>query len=112
MPASALKKKSTRLNSSHLVISYAVFCLKKNKQLITLHQFTGADGASPNSLIQARDRTLYGTTQQGGNTACPSGCGTVFHIDAPGHFSTLYAFSGPDGQYPANLLQGHDGTLY
>ena len=89
-----------------------VFHLKTNGQLITLHQFTGADGASPNSLIQARDRTLYGTTQQGGNTACPSGCGTVFHIDAPGHFSTLYAFSGPDGQYPANLLQGHDGTLY
>src|SRR2546426_10384302 len=30
-------RKSTRLNSSHLVISYAVFCLKKkkNKQIIT-----------------------------------------------------------------------------
>src|ERR1022692_3184397 len=28
-------RKSTRLNSSHLVISYAVFCLKKKKQLIT-----------------------------------------------------------------------------
>src|SRR5256885_12520671 len=27
-----LDRKSTRLNSSHLVISYAVFCLKKNKQ--------------------------------------------------------------------------------
>src|SRR5256885_10361593 len=27
---SALDRKSTRLNSSHLVISYAVFCLKKN----------------------------------------------------------------------------------
>src|SRR5256885_7371225 len=26
-------RKSTRLNSSHLVISYAVFCLKKKKQL-------------------------------------------------------------------------------
>src|SRR5256885_4707063 len=25
------ERKSTRLNSSHLVISYAVFCLKKNK---------------------------------------------------------------------------------
>src|SRR5256885_12393516 len=25
-------RKSTRLNSSHLVISYAVFCLKKNTQ--------------------------------------------------------------------------------
>src|SRR2546426_2193267 len=26
-------RKSTRLNSSHLVISYAVFCLKKKKQM-------------------------------------------------------------------------------
>src|SRR5256885_11529016 len=26
-------RKSTRLNSSHLVISYAVFCLKKKKML-------------------------------------------------------------------------------
>src|SRR2546426_4687885 len=30
-PASG-DRKSTRLNSSHLVISYAVFCLKKKKQ--------------------------------------------------------------------------------
>src|SRR5256885_13254913 len=28
-----LDRKSTRLNSSHLVISYAVFCLKKKKKL-------------------------------------------------------------------------------
>src|SRR5256885_7665580 len=28
-------RKSTRLNSSHLVISYAVFCLKKKKQIHT-----------------------------------------------------------------------------
>src|SRR5256885_12475948 len=27
-------RKSTRLNSSHLVISYAVFCLKKKKRII------------------------------------------------------------------------------
>src|SRR2546426_5482008 len=27
-----IDRKSTRLNSSHLVISYAVFCLKKKKQ--------------------------------------------------------------------------------
>src|SRR5256885_12693040 len=27
-----LDRKSTRLNSSHLVISYAVFCLKKKKE--------------------------------------------------------------------------------
>src|SRR5260221_1340485 len=29
----AKDRKSTRLNSSHTVISYAVFCLKKKKQL-------------------------------------------------------------------------------
>src|SRR5256885_6399126 len=30
-------RKSTRLNSSHLVISYAVFCLKKKKKQQTTH---------------------------------------------------------------------------
>src|SRR5256885_5823794 len=31
-PVDVKDRKSTRLNSSHLVISYAVFCLKKKKQ--------------------------------------------------------------------------------
>src|SRR5256885_6424660 len=31
--AAARDRKSTRLNSSHLVISYAVFCLKKKKKI-------------------------------------------------------------------------------
>src|SRR5438034_7515170 len=31
-----LDRKSTRLNSSHTVISYAVFCLKKKKETINL----------------------------------------------------------------------------
>src|SRR5256885_2745963 len=31
-----LDRKSTRLNSSHLVISYAVFCLKKKKNSDTV----------------------------------------------------------------------------
>src|SRR2546426_8178785 len=30
---SSSDRKSTRLNSSHLVISYAVFCLKKKKKM-------------------------------------------------------------------------------
>src|SRR5258708_12383593 len=40
----SLDRKSTRLNSSHQIISYAVFCLKKKKnrndtlQLLTRHQ--------------------------------------------------------------------------
>ena len=31
-------RKSTRLNSSHVVISYAVFCLKKKKKNTTIHK--------------------------------------------------------------------------
>src|SRR5256885_12785941 len=34
-PLAARDRKSTRLNSSHLVISYAVFCLKKKNNQIT-----------------------------------------------------------------------------
>src|SRR3712207_8790920 len=33
--AARLDRKSTRLNSSHANISYAVFCLKKKKRLLT-----------------------------------------------------------------------------
>src|SRR5256885_12039196 len=38
-------RKSTRLNSSHLVISYAVFCLKK-KKTATKHTFHVVDTLS------------------------------------------------------------------
>src|SRR3712207_8037905 len=38
-PTTNLDRKSTRLNSSHANISYAVFCLKKNKY----HQLTRVD---------------------------------------------------------------------
>src|SRR2546426_4751033 len=40
-------RKSTRLNSSHLVISYAVFCLKKKTRTRPAHQrlHRGAGGA-------------------------------------------------------------------
>src|SRR5256885_5452400 len=39
--AHAVDRKSTRLNSSHLVISYAVFCLKKKKNTTNVwHWYT------------------------------------------------------------------------
>src|SRR3712207_7776297 len=44
--ASAPDRKSTRLNSSHANISYAVFCLKKNDDL-------GADDGDVHALISA-----------------------------------------------------------
>src|SRR5256885_12904798 len=39
-------RKSTRLNSSHLVISYAVFCLKKKKIVNTYNSPTRYDNVS------------------------------------------------------------------
>src|SRR2546430_13540644 len=37
LPSSQADRKSTRLNSSHSQISYAVFCLKKKKYKTTQH---------------------------------------------------------------------------
>src|SRR2546426_3306958 len=42
-PSTRQDRKSTRLNSSHLVISYAVFCLKKKKTR-TIMQKQAAEG--------------------------------------------------------------------
>src|SRR5437870_7413327 len=37
LPAGVRDRKSTRLNSSHVAISYAVFCLKKKKYISLYH---------------------------------------------------------------------------
>src|SRR3954464_7438714 len=39
-------RKSTRLNSSHTIISYAVFCLKKKKKTLSTKPNTGSHAAS------------------------------------------------------------------
>src|SRR5256885_11180083 len=44
-------RKSTRLNSSHLVISYAVFCLKKKKNKIYVLGISRYDRGSYNIRI-------------------------------------------------------------
>src|SRR5947209_17263385 len=46
-----LDRKSTRLNSSHANISYAVFCLKKKKERAKVHTPT-ATTTSPLALAQ------------------------------------------------------------
>src|SRR5256885_11046589 len=52
-------RKSTRLNSSHLVISYAVFCLKKKKTMNTTLAFTNADrSADAESLCNMPHRHI------------------------------------------------------
>src|SRR2546426_9392590 len=48
-----IDRKSTRLNSSHLVISYAVFCLKKKKKNRRLRSTT-TPPAPPQAMPRAR----------------------------------------------------------
>src|SRR2546426_7266994 len=43
-------RKSTRLNSSHLVISYAVFCLKKKKEYLAPSRPRSSYGGSMSCL--------------------------------------------------------------
>src|SRR5256885_7024433 len=53
-PTGTSDRKSTRLNSSHLVISYAVFCLKKKDR-------TARAPRQPILLADAPDRALTRT---------------------------------------------------
>src|SRR2546426_8546598 len=51
-------RKSTRLNSSHLVISYAVFCLKKKNRLLQYTPSWHARVDGPLSSTQGRSRAF------------------------------------------------------
>src|SRR5256885_6476143 len=46
-------RKSTRLNSSHLVISYAVFCLKKKKNKISYYTMSTYHLIEQDPLVRA-----------------------------------------------------------
>src|ERR1022692_5054437 len=48
----SIDRKSTRLNSSHLVISYAVFCLKKKKN--NYDRYSGGQGAGIAEALRRR----------------------------------------------------------
>src|ERR1039457_2640015 len=70
-------RKSTRLNSSHLVISYAVFCLKKNTIPYcyrTEHPGHGCIDASVSLVSRAPSRGLSNV----GTDRCASLCSSSF----------------------------------
>ena len=77
--------------------------------LLTLHSFTGPDGASPRStLIFGADGNLYGTTPKGGGTDS----GTAFRITPSGAFTRLHDFADGGGKSPSELVLASDGAFY
>ena len=73
-----------------------------------LYSFTGgSDGASPYGGVTVdASEVLYGTAAFGGNSACSSGCGTVFKLEPPSVSNgawtqtVLHGFSDNDGANP------------
>ena len=85
-----------------------------------LHNFTGHqhDGRNPfAALVQDASGNFYGTTYEGGNSACSDnlGCGTVFKVDTSDRETVLYTFTGgSDGGTPVGSFEIQDsvGNLY
>jgi uncharacterized repeat protein (TIGR03803 family) len=79
----------------------------------SLDSFDNTDAAFPwATLVQGNDGNFYGTTQNGGNTACSSGCGTIFRITPNGKLTT-FNFDGTNGNGPiAGLVQAANGDFY
>src|SRR5690348_18113826 len=51
-------RKSTRLNSSHPSISYAVFCLKKNKTVLNIIEMIHPGKAEPQHAVARLTKSL------------------------------------------------------
>jgi uncharacterized repeat protein (TIGR03803 family) len=92
----------------------------------TVYAFQGGnDGAGPyDTVVIGPNSSLYGTTVEGGNQTCPSGCGVVFELKpptaacetevCPSTETVLYRFRGnTDGFYPySNVIFDKAGNLY
>jgi uncharacterized repeat protein (TIGR03803 family) len=87
-----------------------VFKITPGGTLTTLGKFRGIRGTRPETpLIQASDKSFYGTTSEGG----ASGWGTVFKMTPGGALTTLHSFHVSDGARPnAPLTQAIDGNFY
>jgi uncharacterized repeat protein (TIGR03803 family) len=98
-----------------------IFKITTGGTLTTLYSFCAQsgcpDGEEPiNSLIQATDGNLYGTTLYGGPNCSSNTCGTLFKLTPGGTLTTLYAFCAQpacaDGEDPSALVQDTNGDLY
>ena len=71
--------------------------------LTTIHTFAGSpdDGSNPLTIVIDSNGVLYGTTEDGGLTACSGGCGTVFSLRPP---------KSPGGAWPEAVYRFPGGS--
>jgi len=92
-----------------------VYELAPGGALTVLHTFAQTDGALPyGSLLRDTSGTLYGTTEEGGRSCRPGGCGVVFALAPDGTETVLHAFNETtDGHYPDSApIMDKKGNLY
>lgn len=94
-----------------------VFRLAPDGTETVLYSFkAGTDGDYPYAgVIADTSGNLYGTTSEGGGSACNGlGCGTVFKLAPDGTETVLYSFQGgTDGANPVDdLIWDASGNLY
>src|ERR1039458_3030593 len=98
MPTISADRKSTRLNSSHLGISYAVFCLKK-KEIVQDDpgSFEGdeliGEGGQGNVPGKGTKRTIRNTFQPAFPTSTPSHFSLFFLMIRRPPRSTLFPYT-------------------
>jgi uncharacterized repeat protein (TIGR03803 family) len=86
-----------------------IFRIDSTGHFEVVHNFSGADGATPGALIQANDGNFYGATSTGGSY----NDGVIFKMTPSYEVTVLYTFTDTSGSRQVGaLLQGSDGYLY
>src|SRR5256885_5606449 len=88
-PGAVEDRKSTRLNSSHLVISYAVFCLKKKKKTEDANSITIEDITSNARILS--DTELTKCHYPDSSTASASSFQSPLHYPDTTHTSICFS---------------------
>ena len=92
-----------------------VFKIPANGDYSVIYSFSGgSDGGTPHSnLILDKADNLYGTTEEGGSSACSNGCGVTFKLAPNGNETVLHTFTGGhDGASPSGGLVPVGASLF
>ena len=82
-----------------------------------LHSFAGGANLKPKTpsggILRDKLGNILGSTEFGGSSNCPLGCGTIFRLNSAGKLALLHKFIGTDGSQPFGpFVQDTAGNLY